>query len=310
LIVAICYYYIIQAEKSDTLSFSTIPVFHNRNFTVNSDNTKILTELGFTALESMIYLALIDNPPMTGYGISKIICKPVANTYKAIESLSAKGAVLCENSGKGLVSAVHPKDLHEILQHSRKKEFENQQQKSQNIFSDLGDRFSQQLLKSDSHDQIKVIRGVEQNHHNFIKTMEQTEFEVLEITQSPYILLKDEYTQKIVSKAFGDMLIRGVKIKCIYKNENELYSLYPIITEEVVGEESYVKDELPMKMYIYDRRKVAFALPTDATSLENLTMINIEDEGFANFCVYNFNNLLKESITLEEWAKANYTKRG
>ncbi len=276
---------------------------------VNSSNTKTLTELGFTVLESMIYLALIDNPPMTGYGISKIIGKPVANTYKAIESLSSKGAVLCENSGKGLVSAVNPKDLHEILQHSRQKEFENQQQKSKNIFSDLGERFSQQLLKSDSHDQIKVIRGIEQNHHNFIKTMEEVRFEMLEITQAPYVLLKDEYTKKIATEIFNNMFKRGVKVKCIYKNEKELHSLYPLIKIDASEEESYVKDKLPMKMYIYDRKKVVFALPTDSTSLENLIMINIEDEGFANFCVYNFNNLLKESITLEEWAKVNYNKR-
>ena len=52
-----------------------------------------LTEMGFTALEAEIYLFLITTGSQTGYAIAKGLNKATANVYKALESLSAKGAI-------------------------------------------------------------------------------------------------------------------------------------------------------------------------------------------------------------------------
>jgi len=52
-----------------------------------------LAELGFTALECDIYLHLLQHGQLTGYAIAGAIGKAVANTYKGIESLKAKGAI-------------------------------------------------------------------------------------------------------------------------------------------------------------------------------------------------------------------------
>ena len=49
-----------------------------------------LRELGFTELESRIYIFLLEESPATGYRIAQAIEKPVANTYKAIELLYYK----------------------------------------------------------------------------------------------------------------------------------------------------------------------------------------------------------------------------
>ena len=61
--------------------------------TMVSHSAKMLAKLGFTQLESEVYLFLLVNGENTGYAIAKGIGKAVANVYKAIESLSAKGAV-------------------------------------------------------------------------------------------------------------------------------------------------------------------------------------------------------------------------
>jgi sugar-specific transcriptional regulator TrmB len=65
-----------------------------------SDNQAQLSliELGLTALEADIYVALLKNSPVTGYAIAKSIGKPVANVYKALETLESKGAVEIERS--------------------------------------------------------------------------------------------------------------------------------------------------------------------------------------------------------------------
>ncbi|KGJ91743.1 TrmB family transcriptional regulator [Colwellia psychrerythraea] len=55
--------------------------------------TSQLCLLGFTQLESEVYLHLLINGDNTGYAVAKGIGKAVANVYKAVEGLSNKGAV-------------------------------------------------------------------------------------------------------------------------------------------------------------------------------------------------------------------------
>lgn len=70
-----------------------------------------LTELGFTNLEAEIYAFLVENSPATGYRIAKGIGKPAANSYKAIESLYTKGAILIDDSKTRLCRAVGIEEL-------------------------------------------------------------------------------------------------------------------------------------------------------------------------------------------------------
>jgi len=62
----------------------------------NRKNVGPLVELGLTGLESEIYKFLVENSPATGYRIANGIDKPMANTYKALRSLMAKGIVMAE----------------------------------------------------------------------------------------------------------------------------------------------------------------------------------------------------------------------
>ena len=70
-----------------------------------------LSLLGFTELEATVYAFLVQHSPATGYRISRAIGKPIANTYKAIEALQRKGAVLVDETGNRMCRAVPPEDL-------------------------------------------------------------------------------------------------------------------------------------------------------------------------------------------------------
>jgi HTH-type transcriptional regulator, sugar sensing transcriptional regulator len=61
----------------------------------------LLTDVGFTGVEAAAYLALLQEPGVTGYRLSRLIDKPVPNTYKALDSLTAKGAVMLDDSARG-----------------------------------------------------------------------------------------------------------------------------------------------------------------------------------------------------------------
>ena len=65
-------------------------------------------EIGFTRLEAAIYISLARETGATGYKIAKIIGKPVPNTYKALESLQSKGAIISDGSGKSRLYSALP----------------------------------------------------------------------------------------------------------------------------------------------------------------------------------------------------------
>ncbi len=73
--------------------------------------TASLTELGFTDIESRAYVAVLEFGPVTGYRVAQRIGKAGANTYKALESLSRRGAIVCERGETALYRAVEPKVL-------------------------------------------------------------------------------------------------------------------------------------------------------------------------------------------------------
>lgn len=74
-------------------------------------SVQLLTSLGFAGLEAEAYLALLQDSPMTGYRVAQALSKPVANTYKALEALHAKGAIVVEEGQKRVCRAVPPEEL-------------------------------------------------------------------------------------------------------------------------------------------------------------------------------------------------------
>ncbi len=76
-----------------------------------TNHLESLVDLGFTRLEAEVYAWLVEHSPATGYKVAKGIHKPTANTYKAIESLQGKGAVLTDNADSKLCRATPPDEL-------------------------------------------------------------------------------------------------------------------------------------------------------------------------------------------------------
>jgi len=100
----------------------------------DSDHHQPLVELGFTALEAEIYTFLVSESPATGYRVAKAIRKPAANTYKALEALERKGAIVVDNAGNRLCRAVPPE---EIL-HNLESRFQEQKAKASRLLASLG----------------------------------------------------------------------------------------------------------------------------------------------------------------------------
>lgn len=97
------------------------------------DSVKALADLGFTNLEAEIYSFLLQESPATGYRIAQSIGKPAANTYKAIQTLEHKGAVIVEDGSSRMCRAISSDELLSRLG----REFEAKKLSAQQTLSSL-----------------------------------------------------------------------------------------------------------------------------------------------------------------------------
>ena len=70
-----------------------------------------LVALGFTPLEADAYIFLLRESPATGYRVAQGIGRTTASTYKALEALELRGAIMVEEAETRLCRAVAPAEL-------------------------------------------------------------------------------------------------------------------------------------------------------------------------------------------------------
>lgn len=58
----------------------------------------LLSNVGFSALETDVYMALLKEPGASGYRVAQMFGKSVGSIYKALDSLRVKGAVVANES--------------------------------------------------------------------------------------------------------------------------------------------------------------------------------------------------------------------
>ncbi len=92
-----------------------------------------LLALGFNRLEAAVYIQLLSHPLSTAYKIGKLLNKPTANVYKAMDSLAEKGAVFIENDKTKRCKAVAPELFFEMY----KKSIIAKTEKAKETFSQL-----------------------------------------------------------------------------------------------------------------------------------------------------------------------------
>ena len=86
------------------------------NFNFMQTIIENLLDLGFNRLEAEVYIHLLSHSSATAYKVGKLINKPTANVYKAIDSLAIKGAVMLEEDKTKRCKAVRPEEFFNLYE--------------------------------------------------------------------------------------------------------------------------------------------------------------------------------------------------
>jgi sugar-specific transcriptional regulator TrmB len=180
-----------------------------------------LVAFGFTALEAEVYVFLLQESPATGYRVAQGIGKPVANTYKAIASLQAKGAILVEEGANRLCRAV---SAEELLQRLERQFQENRQRASQALAA---------LKASPDDDRVYHLRTWEQvaeRSRQMLATCEQVA--VLDLFPGPLAQLRTAIAEtaargvRTLIKAYEPAQIEGAEV-VVYPRGHTILKRWP-----------------------------------------------------------------------------------
>jgi sugar-specific transcriptional regulator TrmB len=94
----------------------------------------MLTGIGLTGVEAAAYVAALREPGATAYRVSQLIGKPAPNTYKALDALRAKGAVVADDSRGSRTYVALP--VREYLNHQRR-ELDDREKEIEQALGDM-----------------------------------------------------------------------------------------------------------------------------------------------------------------------------
>lgn len=178
---------------------------------------KTLIAIGFTQLESSIYLYLLQEGPNTGYAVAKGVDKAVANVYKAIDSLAQKGGI-DQTSGNNKQCRAVP--WQQLIANETKK-FNANIETLKTSLEQLPERQDdEQVYQIKNADQVKnhSIRMVENAQHTILASLEP---DILTWLQNPLIEAAKRGVEVRV-KLYEKADLPGVNI-VLRQNGNQVY---------------------------------------------------------------------------------------
>lgn len=78
---------------------------------MRADLIRTLQHLDFTEYEAKVYLALVEQSPLTGYGVARLSGVPRSKVYEVLEGLLARGAVLASHGDPTHYGPLPPPEL-------------------------------------------------------------------------------------------------------------------------------------------------------------------------------------------------------
>lgn len=263
-----------------------------------------LQKFGMTEKEARLYLAMMEKPEATAADLHRITGVVRTKIYEVLEQMISKG--FCKErveNKRRYFRAIPPAEVKAMFEHRWESEEEWRRQTAEKVFGTLEGTFTRYQSSDRTLDFIEVMRSREQINQRYLAEIGSAEKEVLTFNRSPYACLDPEVLEEQEDADFS-CLNKGVHSQTIYMLEEQYWSwLQPHIEGMVkAGEDARISEHLPMKMFIFDRKKVMLALPAVPGDTEaDFTMLVVEDPGFSESCLDLFHMYWGKSLTFEEW---------
>ena len=261
-----------------------------------------LKKIGLSEPESKVYIGLLKKKIFTATEISRISGTPRSKIYEILNKLINKGLCVEILGSVKKYSPANPKTAIGGLLQTSQQELDNKKILSSNLVESLLPFYNSQKGNGSPLDYIQVIREKASFLNKFRTLIENAEFEVFSLVKGPYIMdvqnPPDYYEEFVDSKD-------NIKFKTIYevKELEDPDTFRAIKAVASTNEEIRVTDEIPFKMYIFDRKISMFTLEDIIDRKSSLTTMIVEHADMAKGLRVIFNMFWGKAIPIDDFIK-------
>lgn len=267
-----------------------------------NDYTKFLTDLismGMNERNAKVYLALLRKRDASLSDLHKLSGVRQNKLYEVINNLIREG--YCAEKKIGRKRFFNVIDPGTSIGSSLKK-MEERLEKSYKLKNALEEIYHNTDEIKEPFEYIEVFHGNDNIHHHYCKLVKNSKEEILSFTREPFAFHTTE-KQKEQEEVINNFLTRKGTVKSIYEkafyeNNSEIYTI-----EESGKIESEVRiaDNLPLKMFVFDRKTLLISDETPLNIGNELRMVTINQQTIVNAFIALFDFFWEHSIDIKIW---------
>lgn len=263
-------------------------------------------DFGLTERETKVYMILLTKKCFTTSELQNSVNITRTKIYEVLQKMIARGICTVRSVGKiKYYEAVEPKLAFQRVFDKYKEECQGEYEKRKYLKDELIKVLNPIFDKSKDVisplNFIEIMNDKEQIQKKYLMSVRETENEMLTFNKGPYVCdTPKRLTEQI--KEENKLLRKGAVSRNLYDEselKNQVWLLDCIASLSKSGHKARIAKSLPIKMMVFDERRVILPLQQNSPEGNGITLLFIEHHGLALACKSLFNSIWDKSENLD-----------
>lgn len=262
-------------------------------------------DFGLTERETKVYMMLLTKKCFTTSELQNSVDITRTKIYEILQKMVARG--ICTERSVGKIKyyeAVEPKlALQRVFDKYKEEcqsEFEKRKHLKEVLIKALNPVFDKSKDVVSPLDFIEIMKDKNQIQKKYLMSVRETKNEMLTFNKGPYVCDTSKRLGEQI-KEEKKLLKSGIVSRNLYeetelKNQTWLMNCLKILSGS--GNQARITKNLPIKMMVFDERRVILPLQQNSPEGNGITMLYIEHHGLALACKSLFNSVWEKSDVL------------
>ncbi len=263
-----------------------------------------LEQLGVPENIAKIYVALLGKREMSAMEIHEATGVPRSKIYEIAQKMMQRGMCIEKRTGRSKkYQAIEPKRVFDTLIQNSETEYKRKKESAESMISLLSPIYSKGIHNTDISEYVEIIKDLPSIHQRYVGLVANTRFELLGFVKPPHAFQNSGKKLEEQEDEETGRLLKGIDVKVLY--EYTMEDSFGLSLEHIkrciaAGEQARFINQLPIKMYVFDRRFVLMAMSNGEKASSPLTMLVVEHTAWANAARILFDYLWENALSLEQ----------
>jgi HTH-type transcriptional regulator, sugar sensing transcriptional regulator len=262
-------------------------------------------DFGLTERETKVYMILLTKKSFTTSELQNSVDITRTKIYEILQKMVARGICTEKIVGKlKYYEAVEPKiafqRVFDKYNEECQSEFDNRKRLKEELIKALNPVFDKSKDVISPLDFIEIMKDKDQIQKKYLSCVKETKNNFLTFNKGPYVCDTPGRLKEQVSEE-TKLLKRGVLCRDIFEQDElseQDWLMKYIKSQSKLGQQSRVTKTLPIKMMVFDEKKVILPLQQNSPDGNGITLLYIEHHGLALACKSLFDSVWEKSKTV------------